>query len=264
VRFQEILELLWLAAVAAHVVWAARLYSIGVIKQYPVLTSFLLFSVAQSGVGFLIYRYAAQGLASSAYAWFWVVSRLLTFTLYFCVLVEIGRRMLAGYRGFERLGQFVIFGSLAGVGALIALTVLLHSTTAVATLKSFWFLEERSIYLGLTATALVLAAFGSYFRLRPPRNVQIMMTVFGVLFAGEAVLWSLRGHFGNMGSSPFDLFGQLLYLVCPIAGAWAFSKAGEQQLWKVQFKPVMDAETEAVLAEKLSSYNQTLLRVLRS
>jgi len=256
----EILEYSWLAVTVLLFVWAARLVGAGLARTYPILASFLLLSIVQQLLGLFLYRSEQFGSSSDVYAQFWFVSRVVTFTLYFCILAEISNRMLKGYQGFQSLGRLVMYAGLSGIFVLVMAMIVVSPSHDPRTL---WFVEERTLFFGLTLVFLLLVSFAAYFHLTPPRNIRILFAVFGLLFTSEVALQTLQEYFGYPRPSGFDVARQLVHVGCFLAGAIAFSRVGEEQPAALPWLNV-DEETVTELTQQLESYNDTLMKVLRS
>ena len=247
------------AAVVAELVWAIKLWRAALVRRYPVLFTFLVFVAASSIGSHIIYRYYA---GSVVYGWYWVVGQPLTWMLYFCLLVEIHNRMLAGFRGFERLGQVLIYVASGTVGVIFLAMTLLE--TSLEEWSQFWVLQERSIYIALTLFSLFLIFFALYFRLRVPRNVKVLFGAFTMIFASLAVVQVLGDIMGERGASVERLVRTALSLLCMACGTFAFSRAGEMEPAPVEIRQRLDPQAEADLANGLENLNDVLLRILRS
>ena len=118
---------------ALQLVWAGRLWKLGLAPRYPVLLTYLVLSTVL-GVGMWVlgrvYAMPTQSPDGVIYYWAWVATKPLYWTLLFCVLVEVHNRTLERFRGFQRLGHLFISGSLGLVGCLFLVMTFLGPARA--------------------------------------------------------------------------------------------------------------------------------------
>ena len=256
---------IWAAVGAVELGWAARLWQLGLVRTYPFLTSYLVFSAVHSIVSFATYH--AWGLYSAAYGWFWAVTQPALWVLLFCVVIEAFNHMLKGYEGLQKLGQLgsnLALGTLALV--VLAMVVLDPPVDGASSPWGiFWIRQERSVYLGLTAICLLLVSVGAYYGLVVSRNVATVFAVFGLFFLRHAGLLVFRDHLGAEFFTFKHTLGPILYIAWVVAGTFAFTRIGEERPLEETVAQRGDASgTAGHLARQLESVNQLLLRVLRS
>lgn len=262
VDFNEIQGFFWVAIPAVCALWAVRLWRLGLAAQYPLLAAFLIGEVVLDISGFLAYRLA--GVRSQLYVWFWPISRVIASTLFLLVLLQVYQRLVERYAGFHKLGQMVLYASVGVASAIVLGSIFLAPDTDLRTLPGFWIVEERSVYLALTAVALALLGFAVFFRLIPPRNVLILFAVFGLLFIGQALVWALRHFLGWNFRSARLLVSSALYFVCLLGGTVTFSRAGESVGHFVRpDSPSGEQGKRRTVAGRLEEINQALLNVFR-
>lgn len=186
--------------------------------------------------------------------------------LYVCVLLEVYDRVVAGYQGLQRLSQLAMYGIAGGVGVFVLATVVLDSSGNLPVSRSIavWIRSERGISLGLTVFSLALVAFVAYFRLGVPNNVRVVFAVFGLLFAAQATLYTFHTQLGLTFREVRNSISFLIYIPCWLAGTLAFSKMGEIVPAAGRIRGRLDEHHEAMLTAKLKSFNESLLRVLKS
>ena len=253
-----IADLLTVAAVLAEVGWALNLWRTGLYRRYPVLFAFLIVASLDSVASHIAYRHYAE---SVIYGWYWVVAQPLSWTLYFCLLVEVHNRMLSGFKGFERLGQLLIYAA-SGAVSMVFLGMMFLEVSR-ETWMQFWFLQRRSVYIGLTLFTMFLVVFGLYFHLKIPRNVKTLFGTFAILFGSVAMTLILADMWGEAIGSVQRPVMAASYLLCIGFGAATFSLAGEQQPQPIQLREPLDVEAEAQLTSGLENLNDMLLRILR-
>jgi hypothetical protein len=254
-----------LAVGLLQLIWAWRLRRLGLVHHYPFLFTFLIFSVVIAiGIALLyeLYESDPRGSIRVLYGWFYVVVIPLGWTLQFCVVVEIFERMLGGYRGFQRLGQRVIYGALAAT-ALLYLSMMFFGASQEKWMQ-FWGAQRLNVNVSFTVFCLLLALCAAYFRLKVPRNTRVVFGVFFMLFLAPAVLEPFRGMQGSETMSLITLLISVLSLLCILAGTMAFSAAGELDPRPVALRGPLDPQVEAGLTQSLQSFNNLLIRILKS
>jgi hypothetical protein len=258
----------WLFFAIAPVVWAFRVYLLGLWRKYPALLIFLVYVALNPVVRQIISLSLFSESSQQLYRWFYFVGQPLWWLLSFLVVLDIYQRMLAGYRGFQRLGELAKYGALGTVALVVSVLIAADSagngpgTLAVRAIL----VQQRGVYISLTVLCLLLASFAVVFHLSIPKNVQHVFGVFGIMFAGFAVLETLRAHLGNEVAQFHAVAGAVLHIGCMLTGAYLFSRAGEEVDAPVFGHSVLalDTGTEAVLVGRLEGFNQLLLKVLRS
>ena len=253
----SLIDALTAAAVLVEIAWALNLWRTGLYGRYPALLSFIVITSAGT-----IGSYIVHQPESVIYGWWWVVLQPLTWALFFSLLVEAYTRMLSGYEGFERLGQLLIYAASGMVGVVFLGMMFLE--TSRESWAQFWFLQRRSVHIGLTVFTLFLVGFGSYFRLAIPRNVKTLFTAFAVLFGSVSMILILADMMGEPIKAVQRPVMAAAYLLCIGFGAARFSLAGEERPQPVGFQEPLTDEAEAELTSGLESLNSVLLRLLRS
>ena len=261
--FAQILVYSWAAACFLQAGWAVRLWRLGLVRHYPALATFLVFATGSSLVSYFLFVYAEL---RPLYGWFFVTSQPVTWALYLCVVMEVFNRAVAGCGGLQKLSRLATYGIAVGVGVLVLGIVILDSTgnLPVSRLIGPWNRAERGIYLGLTIFCLALAAFIAYFPLSVPKNVRVVFAVFGLYFAGQVGLDALHAQLGRSFNEVRDSITFFFFIPCLLGGLLAFSKAGETVPATATARWRLDERQEAVLTARLRSFNETLLRTLRS
>jgi hypothetical protein len=259
VDLAQIQGLFWAAIPVVCALWAALLTRFGLAARYPLLLAFLIGEIFLNISGYLVYRLA--GPRSELYIWFWSSSRVISSTLLFLVMLQVYQRLVDHYQGFRRLGQMVLYAALGVASAIVLGSLFLDPHTDLRSLPGFWIVEERSVYLALTAVALAVVGFAVFFRLVPPRNVLILFAVFGLLFIGQAFAWTLRSFLGWDFRGVRVLVSSGLYFFCLLGGTVAFSRAGESVSYIRS--DVSPERSKSGVARRLEEINQALLNVLR-
>ena len=260
----EITTWIWSSVWAVELAWVVRLWHLGLVRSYPCLTTYLAVSALHSIASFI--AVSTWGQYSVAYAWLWTISRPVLWTLLFCVLIEAYKRMFSQYDGLRRLGELGEYAAFAAVAVVVVAMILIDpvSDSTLEPVRMFWLRQERSAYIGLTLVCLLLASVRVYWQLAVPRNVLILFTVFGLMFATHAALFILQDHFWTSFKDIKHVLAPSLYMGCLLLGILTFSEAGEAHPKEAERESGSDAATVELITGRLESFNQLLLKVLRS
>ena len=260
----EMTNWIWASVWAVELGWATRLWQLGLTRAYPFLTTYLVFSSVHSIVGFLVVR--AWGQNSPAFAWQWMITQPVLWTLLFCVVMEAYEHMLSPYEGLRRLGELGTYGALGAVAVVILGMIMLDPSGdgTPALWGRFWMHQERSIFLALAVVCALLVFVGAYCRLALSRNVLVLFSVFGLIFVTQAALLTFRNHLGPAFREMKDLLSGSLYIAFVLAGTFGFSLAGEKYSQGAEAGGSTDGATARVVIRRLQEVNELLLRVLRS
>lgn len=209
--------------------------------------------------------YGRQWLAG-AYAWAYVLSQPVLWALYFLLILELYSLMLEEFPGIRRLGRMVLLSALGAITLVsCALIVLDHQAGFDPyPFLSYLTLQQRSIFLCLSALTLLLLLFTAHYRLPIARNVWILYASFGAFFLASAFLFTLRRYFGAGFASTRDLLGLVVYFAGLLGASLFVSRPGE-----LQKRPISEIwgrrnrDLEAALSSQLQGFNQVLLKVLR-
>ena len=259
----------WLATCILQVVWAWRLVSLRLHREYPALFLYLIVTTLLSVgvIGFLQILPPWTENDSSivsiykVYGWFWVVSQPLLWTLSFCLVVEMYNRMIVDFAGLRRLGQLVMYG--ASLIAALLLLAMVFADTSLATWRRFWIHQEGSFYVALTALCVLLILFAVFFHLSVPRNVRVLFAAFGASFATQAFMRMLGSQLGDDFTQLRDFAIPLISVACLAAGVLMFSRKGEADSEAIAARR-LDPATETAMAGGLQGFNNVLVKVLRS
>lgn len=230
-----LLQATWPLSLAFAGLWALRLWRTTLYRRYLWLFLFLFIEAVQGAVSMFLYYSGVQIGGRSAYQIWWPLSQPIMWILVFGVIFEIFDRLLDGYRGLQKLGRMVVYGTLGLVGGFVILTLILDAF-AVADLnlwKSFWLKQEQSVILFTAGSLFLLFLFQKFFHATANPNVRLLFLVFGLHYALEAILVVLRNYIGRDFRDVRDLIATSVYAACMAIG-W---------LW---FSP--EAETEAASA----------------
>jgi hypothetical protein len=242
-----------------EVVWAHRLYRLGLARRYRVLFAYLLATGLSTLVAAAILHFAtSQPPLMVFYGWYLVTTTALEWMLLFALVLEAATRMVEGYSGLQRLGQIVIHVVLAATGVLIfCMTVL---DVSLSTWRELWHAYERAVYPALTGAFFLLFVIAKGFRLPVARNLKIIFGSLGTLFAVYAGLVLLASLKVEMDPNVIRPGLGLVAVILTAGGAFLFSKRGEGD--PLRAAPVGIGSQEA--GRVLQDINGVLVRVLRS
>jgi len=235
-------------------------------RRYPVLTAYLVFTVLNDAVLIYLQRSQTRLFGLKGYNLGWVVTRPILWAFLFLVVLELYSRMLEEFSGIRRLGRLVLYSSLGGVTLACAVVLAFDGQPGVDPypVLSYMALQERSVFLILSALMALLLLFVGHYRLEIRGNVLVLVACFGVYFLASAVLVALRWHFGDAFKAPRNTWEPVFYSAAVSAAALLFSRAGETRKLPAGALVGWPQPPEPALAAELRNFNQVLARVLQS
>lgn len=257
--------LLW-GGIVLKALLLARLFQLRLAGRYRVVAVCLGFSFIRSLALLYLSRSGARLLGLNGYAVFYVFSQPVLWVFYFLVILELYSLMLEDFRGVRRLGQLVALTTLGGAAAACCALLVLNQGSGPFRYPFLSYLarQEQSIFLCLSAAALVVVSFVSYYRLAVARNLWILCASFGGYFLVSTALWALYQYMGDDLYQSRTLLNGFFFLVSLLGATIFVSRAGETEaqpisaLWGESNK-----ELELDLLLRLQGMNQTLAKVLR-
>jgi hypothetical protein len=249
----------WLAHPAISAFWAARLLHLRLSRRYRFLLAWLVLGSVLNLAGYAVYQYF--GFTSDIYRWYFMVSRTAHSVLLLLILTEVYQRLMEGFAGLRHLGQLFGNGALAFSALIFLGSAVLPPGVGQRTLHDFWIMQERNIALSLTMISLGLVTLAVFFRLTPPRNVLVVLAVFGLTFAIDALMWALLERRGYDFSVVRDFVATISHVVLFLAGAMAFSKSGEQPRRPALAGAATAGADGQIPPHRLDSVNRVLVRV---
>lgn len=257
-------DLLWYCGIALDGILAARLLALGFVGRYPVLFAYSCVSVVR-GCALAFLRQGGKelrGLYGPAY----LGSQVAIWSLYFLLIIELYSLMLAEFPGVRRLGRIILFSALATVAMVFCALMLVDQQAGFDyyPLISFLALQQRSVFLSLSALTLILLVFVIHFQISITRNVRILCAGFGGYFLANSLMFTLRRYFGESLDPVRNLVGSFAYLVALMGVALFFSKAGEMESRPIRIYAARnDWELENALATQLQNFNQVLVKAMK-
>jgi hypothetical protein len=235
-----------------------RLYSQGLIKQYPFLASLVL-SLLIQGIVLLPVK------SHSTYADLYYISVPILWILYYGVVLELYRLILEDYPGISSAGRKAVTWAM---GVAVFLSVVLGALTIDISATKFWqlrifFSVERSVMLGLLLFLILIQLFLFRYRLNLSRN-RVIYSVGYALFFGFSVVSDivLPALFGTANiyvplTAAVGITGSLFLF----AGSFLLSRQGEAR--RDQLDPGDNSPERERLQQQLVEMNRMLSRVAR-
>ncbi len=257
---------MWYGSIALEGLLLAKLWQLGLMWRYRLLAGYLSFDVAASAALFVLSRLGGQVFHSTAYGVTYVAIRMVLWVLYFLLMLQFYALMVEEFPALRRLGGLVSGSALTGVVLTWGLLLAIDHRRGLDPYPILYYvvLQERSVFFGLSVATLLLLSFVLYFRLPIRPNVLVLYSCWGCYFLLNAVLLTLREHFGQQ-FAPVRNFANSLFFFLALLGALLFfSRKGEvtgrplTALWGTR-----NQELEAALSLQLQGLNQVLVKVLQ-
>ena len=255
---------IWIALGIVEAVWLIRLWRLDLVRSYPYLSVSLGASAVLTLGGGA--AYATLGRMSIVYGWFWVVSQPVLWTLRSCVIAEAYDHMLREYKGLQKLAKLGANAALIAAGVIVLGMIFVDAAGSAYAdpWQAFWFQQQKSAYLALTAACLLFVFIGVYYRLRVSRNVLVIFSVFGFLFLSKAVLLVFQNHLGAAFGTWKNLLGPTLSIGALAVGTLAVTREEDHKADDSIALSGTGSAQAAVAARQLAAANDSLLKVLRS
>lgn len=254
------------AAAGIQLILLARLFLAGVARRYPVLTVYLGFGVVRGALMVYLLQSGKRLLGLQGYGLVYVVTQPVLWVFYFLLLLEFYSVILEDFPGVRRLGRLVLFSALVAVTLVCCVVIVLDEQAGMDPypVLAYLVVQERSIFLSLSALTLSLLWFAWHFRLSIRRNVWVLCACFGGYFLAGAMVLTLRRYFGQDFAPLRNLSNALFYFVALLGAVLFLSKAGETETHPISvIWGRRNRELEAALAVQLRSFNQVLVKTLR-
>ena len=245
----------------------AKLWRLRLLKQYPVLVTYLLFSLARSAANAYLLQTQARLFGLSGYNLLYVVSQPVLWVLYFLLILELYSLMLRDFTGIRRLGRLILFSSLAGTTLACCAVMALDRREGAFQypFMAYWVLQERSVFFCLSALTVLLVLFVCHFQLPVARNVWILCGSFGGYFILYSLLLVQWRYLGDGFRFIRDLLNGLFFFVALLAPVVCLSKAGESQAQLIGiFRRRRTEELELALLSRLRGLDRALGELLKA
>src|SRR5262249_54943733 len=205
----------------------SRMCQLGLTRRYLIATVYLGFSLFRtSGLVYL----SQTGKTASGWQ-FYAITQPILWVLYFLLILEFYSFVLEDFPGIRRLVRMVFF-TVLGIASLAccALTVLEKESGAIREpLLAFLIVQDRSVFLCLSALTAIFFLFVYYYRLPIGRNLWVLSASFGGYFILASVLSASFRYFGDAFVFTRNLANSLSYLAALFCASLLLSRAGETQ-----------------------------------
>jgi drug/metabolite transporter superfamily protein YnfA len=254
----------WYTGIALNGILAGRLLVLGLVRRYTTLFAYLSFCAVSDCV--LVWLWHGSRSLRGFYGPVYFGTQIVTWSLYFLLIIELYSLALAEFTGIRRLGRLILFSALAAVSAAFSILMLVERPGRPERypLIAFVNLQQRSVFLSLSTVTVVLLVFVIYFQISITRNVRIVYAGFGGYFLANSLMFTLRRYFGESLAPARNLIGSFAYLVALMGIAVFFSKAGETESKPIRIYAGRNGrELENALALQLQNFNQVLVKALK-
>jgi hypothetical protein len=244
----------------------SRLAALRAVGRYPIVASCVVVGALRMASGLYLARSQVRLFGLDGYGLQYVVTQPILWALYFLVILELFSITLEEYPGVRRLGRVTLFSVLGAIALACASLILVDRRAGVDPYPFLGFLalQERSVFIALSAVTLLLLLFIGHYRLPVRRNVLVLWTCFGGYFLLSAGLLTLRWYFGASFAPVRNLSNAVFYIVALLGASVFLSRAGETEkrpmssLWGDR-----NREAERALSLRLQDFNNALVKVLR-
>lgn len=262
-----LLEALAYGGIAFKLLLIAKLWRLRLLKRYAVLATYLVFSLSRSAANAYLLRTQARLFGLNGYSLLYVVSQPVLWVLYFLLILELYSLMLKDFTGIRRLGQLILFSSLAGVtlACCVAMALDRREGAFQYPFMSYFALQERSVFFCLSALTVLLVLFVSHFQLPVARNVWVLCGAFGGYFILYALLLVLWHYVGDGFLFIRNFLNGLGFFAALLSAVVCLSKAGESRTQLISpFRRKPTEELELALLSRLRGLDRALGEVLRA
>lgn len=229
------MNVLWAASVFAYAVLLARLYWLGLIRAYPLVSSYLATVIAGN---MLLGWFVAQGstMHTLAYSYAWVIVQCIEDFSAVLAVVELFTAFCRHHYNFDSVSRWlaIAFAALAAVLCLFALPAEYASPNWGAAFLKFSFISSRLANSFLAAFSIasvclfwIIEKWSGAVRYR--RNVFAGAVCLGSVLALNGTTtflsWMDRGHLSHLLAYSYVMLAGTAVLV----GVWAagISRGGE-------------------------------------
>lgn len=243
----------WLS-LAATLVVALRLFTLGLHRVYRVFGFYLAFRFCRSAV------LAPLAPSSDLYSKIWVLTEPVYWVLHILLVLEIYSLVLAKYRGIYSFGQRLLGAGLAASVTIAALSVVLTpGESRQTTLLYTYDLIGRSVDFSLIVFLLIIVAFLSWFPIPLSRNLMAHSWIYFVFFLLASLSALARTILPFQHFALMNLVVAAGSLACMLAWAMVLSQRGENATVVVR----AGSASEDRLLDQLRTFNAALLRSRR-
>jgi hypothetical protein len=242
--------LIWIAGPAANLLALALLFRRRVVREFPVFSSYLVFHLIETVVGFLVYQHFGRKSWEYLYE-YWTVQAL-GLGLRFGVIYEIFSHVFRPYEGLRRAGTLGMRWA-AMVLVLLAVLVALAGPAEEPTFAvSGAVVIGRSIDVVQCGLLVLLFLCASYFALTWRNYVFGIALGFGLIATAELLTAALATQFASYSDVLLNSVPRVAYDLAGIV--WIVYLASPEPA---------RVELKALPQHDLEKWNQELLELLQ-
>ena len=250
---------LWVAGAGLQALILWRLLWSRLFRQYPFLTAYFAWKIADVAPLMFAYRY----LSPATYGWLYWFFKVVTWALVFLVILELYDHSLKEYQGLRRICRFFVSRTSCVIMLFVCGSVLWGSVVDADPrqwLNTWLFLVQRSIRLVHTGMLLGLVAFLAWFQIHTSSLLRYL--TLGWLADGvmQVAASALRYYSGPAAHSVLAIATPLCSVVILGGWYWALSRSyapAEMRPWPARELTSVQAD---LLMRRLGVIEATLGR----
>lgn len=245
-------DFLWKIGVGLTLVLCARLWRLGLLREYRLLVIFVAF-IAVRDVALM-----CMPPRSTMYAWVYFCSTPITWILAVFVALDVYGRVLLGYRRLSVLTRrtLIVTLSLSTLGALGFVLFSIWGKHDPYPILRFVLAFEQAIALTLLLFLLVLTAFLLWYPVPLKRNLIVYSLGYSVFLFTYIVTVAMRNMAGHWFTGVASTILVGIYAACLLLWTIRINVAGESEMRSAAIPRGEDQERR--LLEQLSAMNALL------
>jgi hypothetical protein len=245
------------AGLQALILW--RLVRSRLFRQYPFLTAYFAWKIADVAPLVFAYRY----LSPATYGWLYWFFKIVTWALLFLIILELYDHSLKEYQGLRRICRFFVSRASCVIMLFVCGSILWGSVVEADPrqwINTWLFLMQRSIRLVHTGMLFGLVAFLGWFQVRISPLLRYLILGWLADSTIQVAAAALRYHFGQATFPILTVAMPLSYVVILGGWFWAIARsqeAAEERAWPARELTLAQADS---LMRRLELIEATLGR----
>lgn len=250
---------LWVAGAGLQALILWRLLRSRLFRQYPFLTAYFIWQVADVAPLMFAYRY----LSVRTYSWLWWSLEVVSWALIFLVILELYDHSLREYQGLRRICRLFVSRASLLIMLFVCGSIVWGSVVEADPrqwINTWLFLVQRSIRLVHTGMLLVLVAFLGWFQIHTSSLLRYLMLGWLADRATGVAGTALRYHFGPAAYPVLAIAMPLCAVVILGGWYWALTRPSavtERRAWPARELTPVQAD---LLMRRLGVIEATLGR----
>ena len=250
---------LWVAGAGLQALILWRLVRSLLFRQYPFLTAYFAWKIANVAPLMFAYRY----LSLATYGWLYWFFKVVTWALVFLVILELYDHSLKEYQGLRRICRLFVSRASLLIMLFVCGSVLWGSVVEADPrqwINTWLFLMQRSIHVVQTGMLFGLVAFLGWFQIRISPLLRYL--ILGWLADGAlgVAIFALLYQLGQAVYPALTTANSLCYLAILGAWYWALTRPSavtETRAWPARELTLAQADS---LMRRLELIEATLGR----